>query len=287
MSEVGKQVTVGAIGPSLSVEERERLRHPRERRVTTAVAIIDVVLVVAILGLLVLGAEWLTDNYVGQYKGHAKLLLLAVLSAPLVASYLRSRRRKLAQEESIRVSETQLPEIHHVLLRHCARLGVPVPELYVSDIIERTTTFMWRRHYCIIVCTHEFSFFPEAFEDIIDWVLAREMGSICLGYASYRSEMLGSFVAPIPFLRAPLNHIKTYSRDRYGALLAPRAIRALIVVASGDRLRNEVNLDMYLKQLDEIKEHGFWISAIWPLRKTVPLAYRVRELRRANMLMKC
>src|SRR5690242_14309784 len=66
---------------------------------------------------------------------------------------------------------------------------------------------------------------PEAFDDIVDFMLAREVGSICLGYPSYRNELLPSWVAPIPFLRHPLNRLRTFSRDRYGAFHATVASR--------------------------------------------------------------
>lgn len=264
----------------------DELRHPRERHIAAVVTVIDVLLVVAVIALLVAGTEWLTSMpSMAKYKGEAKLLLLAVIGAPVMAVYVRRRRRKLALEESIRVSPDQLPDIHRVLVSYCARVGIPVPELYLSDSVEDATTFCWRGHHCIIVPTHEFSIFSQVFEEIIAWVLAREVGRICLGHASFRNEVLASSIAPIPFLRAPLNQAWTYSRDRYGAFLAPHAARALFVAAAGDRLCNEVNLDTYFAQLDEIHDQGFWLSALWPMRKKVPLAYRMRELRRAGMLV--
>jgi hypothetical protein len=207
------------------------------------------------------------------------------LSAPVVATFVRRRRRLLAQEESIRISETQLPEIHAVLVKHCQRVGIRPPELFLSDSVDHTTSFSWRGHHCIILSTHDFSTFPDAFDDVVDFVLAREVGSICLGYTSYRNELLTSSVAPIPFLSGPLNHLRTFSRDRYGALLAPRSFRALIVAASGDRLRNRVDLEAYFAQLDEERDSaGFLASLVWVFKRRVPLAHRVQELRRAGML---
>jgi hypothetical protein len=126
---------------------------------------------------------------------------------------------------------------------------------------------------------------PEAFDDIVDFVLAREVGSICLGYTSYRNELLASWVAPIPFLRHPLNRLRTFSRDRYGALLAPRSFRALIAAACSDRLRERVGLATYLSQLDEETDfRGVTNSLVWLLKKRVPLGHRIRELQRAGML---
>jgi hypothetical protein len=273
---------------AMSHEERERLRHPLERRVAMFVGGLDALLVAVVLALLVWGAEWISERpIVAKYTSHARILVVAVLCAPVLAGYARRRRRMLALEESIRISAAQLPEIHDVLVRHCGRLGVDVPELYVSDGVDHTTSFTWRRHDSIILSTHDFKLCPDAFDDVVDFVLARELGSICLGHTSFRSQLLKSAVAPFPFLSGPLQTIKTYSCDRCGALLAPRAIRAVIVAATGDRLRNRVNLDAYLAQLDESAEKGFWPSLVWLISKKVPLANRVRELRRAGLLTMC
>jgi hypothetical protein len=263
------------------------LRHPLERRVATLVSVVDVILMAALLAILFLGAEWLEARpALAEYKGHGKLLLALVLGAPILATFMRRRRRMLAQEESIRISPTQLPEVYAVLVKHSQRVGIPVPELYLSDGIAHTTSFSWRGRHGIILSTHDFSVFPDAFDDVVDFVLAREVGSICLGYTSYRNELLASSVKPIPFLSCPLNHVRTYSRDRYGAFLAPHSFRALVVAASGDPLCKRISLESYLKQLDEemASSSGVLTSIAWLFSKRVPLAHRVQELRRAGML---
>jgi hypothetical protein len=262
-----------------------RLRHPRETRVATIVSIIDAMLVVVVVAILLWGTEWLeTVPSLAKYETHARILVALIVGAPILATFARRRRRLLVQQESIRISSSQLPEVHAVLVKHCGRLGIPLPELYLSDGVDHTTSFSWRDRHCIILSTHDYSTFPDAFDDVVDWVLAREVGAICLGHTSYRSELLASSVAPIPFLRGPLNHLRTYSRDRYGAFLAPRSFRALIVAASGDRLRNRVDLAAFFAQLDEERSSGLIASVLWLFKRRVPLAYRVQELRRAGLL---
>jgi hypothetical protein len=261
------------------------LRHPLERRLVSAVVTLDIVLVLTLLGLLLWGTELLERlPIVGGYVGEGRVLLVAVFAAPVVATWARRRRRMLAQRESIQVSATQLPEIHDKLVARAARVGIPVPELYLSEAIDRTTTFTWQEHTCIILSTREFTSDLDCFDDVLDFMLAREVGAICLGYASAGNELLASFVAPIPFLRAPLRHVHTYSCDRYGAFLAPCALRALLYEATGERLRNRVNPDVYFAQLDRARAPRFWASVLPLLRVKLPLAYRVRELRRAGLL---
>jgi hypothetical protein len=277
-------------GPSatsgvLSASEREQLRHPLERKTTFVVGLLAFTLVTLTVSFLVYETEWLADfPDVGKYKSQARILLVAILAAPLVATYARKRRRLLAQEESIRVTATQLPEIYDVLVSHCRRVGISVPDLYLSDGLEHTTAFRWRGHDCIVLATHDFELFPHARDEVVEFALAREVGSICLGHTSFKKELLKSLVATIPFLRGPLHQVCTYSRDRYGAYLAPRATRALLVPASSDQLLNRVDVDAYFADVDANVEDDIWARIIWLFMKRVPLAHRVLQLRRAGML---
>lgn len=272
--------------PVESRPDLAHLRHPLEKRVETIVSIVDATLVATIAGLLLWGAEWLEARpSLAKYEPHAQVLLALLLGAPIIATFIRRRRRLLAQEDSIRINESQLPDVHGVLVKHCRRVGIAVPELFISDTVEHTTSFGWRQHRCIILSTHDFSLCPAAFDEIVDFMLAREVGSFCLGYTSYRNELLASWVAPIPFLRNPLNRLRTFSRDRYGAFLAPRSFRAMIAAACSDRLFNRVGLATYLAQLDEDTDFpGIVHTLVWLLKKRVPLGHRIRELRRAGML---
>src|SRR5262245_35782073 len=118
------------------------LRHPLERNTTRIVVALDVALVLTLLALLLLGAEWLERlPVVGRYTGEAQFVLLAVFAGPIMATYARRRRRMLTREESIHVSTTQLPEIYNRLVAHCTRVEIAVPELYLSEAVPRTTTF--------------------------------------------------------------------------------------------------------------------------------------------------
>lgn len=260
-------------------------RHPLERRTTLIVAVVGATLALTMLSLLLWGTELLQlIPFLRFYSTEAKVVLLAAFTTPLLATYARRRRRMAAQEESIRVSAAQLPDVYAKLVSHAERAGIPVPELYVSEVIERTTTFTWQGHTCIVLCTNELTNDSESFDDALDFSLAREVGAICLGYANTERELLESFVSPFPFLKAPLFHMRTYSCDRYGAFLAPCALRALLSEASGERLRSRVNADAYFRQLDRAAKPGV-LSTLLPLvRMKIPLAHRVRELRRAGLL---
>ena len=210
--------------------------------------------------------------------------MLAVGAAPIAAGMARRKRRLVALEDSIQITATQLPEVHRRLVAHCQRLDLDEPELYLSDNVEHTTALGWAGRPCIILSTHDFCTSPEAFDDIVDFALAREVGSICLGHTSYRNDLLTSFVAPLPFLRAPLHQVRTFSRDRYGAYLAPCALRALIVASSGDRLLNRVDTAALLAHIDAMGSPTLWGTLVRLQRKRVPLSAQYRELRRSGLL---
>jgi hypothetical protein len=277
-------VTPSSSGPSPPADVR-RLRHPLEKRVATLVSVVDMLLATVIVAALFWGTEWLESRpMLAKYEIHAKILVALIAGAPLLATFARHRWWLLVQQESIRVSRTQLPEVHAVLLRHCRRLDIAPPDLYLSDSVDHTTSFSWGDHHCIILSTHDFIPFPDEFDDLVDWLLAREVGAICLGHTSYRNELVRTSVAPIPFLCAPLNRVQTYSCDRFGAFLAPRSFRALIVTASGDRLCERVDADAFFRQLDEDRDSGLVAAVIWLFKRRVPLAHRIGELRRAGLL---
>src|SRR5687768_3101753 len=95
----------------LSPAEREQLRHPSERSVAWVVLTLDALLFAAILGVLLWGTEWFERFPVlDKYTGYARLLLIAVAGAPILAAWANRRRQIVAQEESIRVGPAQLPE---------------------------------------------------------------------------------------------------------------------------------------------------------------------------------
>ena len=93
----------------------------------------------------------------------------------------------------------------------------------------------------------------------IDFYIGHELGHI------HRKHLLwGWFIAPasiLPLLGSALRRAEEYTCDRYGAACCDTdsdITAAIAAIAAGDSRRNTINVEAYLKQIDETT--GFWMS---------------------------
>ena len=92
--------------------------------------------------------------------------------------------------------------------------------------------------------------------------------------------MLLTYASSIKWFRNPLERVRTYSRDRYGAALSPTGFRGLLINAIGRRLMDNVDVTEYLAQ--ERQYGGFW-SAINVFFDPKPQVFtRLRKLHDAG-----
>jgi hypothetical protein len=206
----------------------------------------------------------------GWLKGHAfidkELTLLRVLAitALIGIPFLvlnRNRREAAVRGNSVRLSDRQFPEVYAVLKDHCRRLGMTkVPELFLTSgsIQPYSQTFSsWRETYIVL---HQiiFDINDEKTLDVVSFLIGHELGAVRLNHTRVWNEMLLTYISSIRWLRNPLERVRTYSRDRYGAALTPTGFRGLLIDAIGRRLMDHVNLDAYFAE--ERKYGGFWSS---------------------------
>ncbi len=116
--------------------------------------------------------------------------------------------------------------------------------------------------------------------DVISFIIAHELGAIRLNQRAVWNEMLLTYVSSIKWFRNPLERVRTYSRDRYGAALSPTGFRGLLINAVGRRLMDHVKIDDYLAQ--ERRYGGFW-SAFNVFFDSKPQVFiRLRKLHEAG-----
>lgn len=270
--------------------DESRLQHPLERPVFTAYVIMNIAVVVAGIAMIKAGSNWVgTHPLFREYlEAHpvftdfieriAAVIILALI-APLAIPVVRSIQSAFIRGNSIRLSREQIPQIHGLLEEHCEKLGMSyVPELYISEeaISGPARAFSaWRRDYIVLNVNLAESEMEEN-RAALAFMLGRELGRLRLGHLKWWNEILIAHVSKIPFLRAPLLAVRTYSCDRYGAFLAESKLNDLFAQATGRKTLKNLNLEDYLRQAREYR--GFWAQLASIVNESPPLLRRAQAL---------
>ncbi len=92
--------------------------------------------------------------------------------------------------------------------------------------------------------------------------------------------MLLTYVSALKLFRNPLERVRTYSRDRYGAALTPTGFRGLLISATGRRLMDHVDIEDYL--LQSRKYGGLWSNVNVLFEPEPQVFLRINQLRAAG-----
>lgn len=160
---------------------------------------------------------------------------------------------------SVRVSETQFPEVYNLAQKLGGKMGLnPVPAIYVLQsgglLNAFATRFIGRNFVVIYSDVLELAY--EKGESSLGFVICHELAHIhrkhlTLNWLLYPSTL-------IPFLGPAYSRACEYTCDRYGAYYQPDgAIPGLLVLAAGKRLYHNVNAQEFSRQAEN--EGGFWI----------------------------
>lgn len=242
--------------------DESTLRDPLERPILIASIAGNFLLMALALALVFYQPGWLKGHaFLSREIGFLRILAItALIGIPLLVLN-RNRREASVRGNSVRISDQQFPEVYAVLRDHCRRLGITeVPELFLTGgtIPPFSQTFSsWREKYIVL---HQSIFEIDDLKtmDVVAFVLAHELGAIRLNHTAVWNEMLLTYISSIKWLRSPLERVRTYSRDRYGAALSPTGFRGLLINAVGRRLMDHVDITDYLAQ--ERSYGGFWSS---------------------------
>jgi hypothetical protein len=257
--------------------DESQLRHPAERPLFLAFAVLNVLLMAAAVFIVLSDSNWLRAH--PHLAGYIRVLAIgAVFGIPAIV-FLRNTRHALVRGKSIALSPQQLPQIYAILQRHCERLAIdPLPELYVSDMNMTQPARAYRSWKCdhIVLSSKFLQPNLQPMLPVFAFWLGREIGRLRLAHATWATEFLVTYVAKIPYLSNPLRHVFIYSEDRYGAFLAPEGLPGLIGVASGRRILPEVNASDYLKQ---VKLYGgIWARLATMTEPEPPVSQRIKAL---------
>jgi len=264
--------------------DESALRHPFERIYFFVLVAINFLLLGLGIALLFHEPSWVKSHPLlsKQVQVVRFLALTALIGIPLLALN-RNRREASIRGNSIRLSEKQFPEIYAILQDHCRRLGMTqVPELFLtsSSIATFSQTFSsWRENYIVL---HQIIFDIDVHKttDVLAFILGHELGAIRLKQTNVINEMLLTYVSAVKWLRNPLSRARTYSRDRYGATLAPTGFRGLLINAAGRRLMDQVDVQEYL---DQSRHYGsLWANANILFEAKPAVFSRINQLRKAG-----
>ncbi len=269
------------------VVDEARLRHGSERPVFIASLLLNIALVVAAVALLRSGNAWLHQfPAIEKFTKGLNAAATALILAPFALTLARNQRRETFQANGVRIGPTQFPEVYEDYIAMCERLGMRnVPELYIADgqiKTPSTSDSTWSTQF-IVLDTSFLGDQPEERRPVYRFLLAHELGRLRLGHTHWLNELLTAYVIRIPLLRNPMQHTRTYSHDRYSAVLAPDAVRGLVVQATGRHLLAHIDLDGFLRQMRAVRG---WRPRILQLTQGSPyLAFRLQALDRAELTM--
>lgn len=264
--------------------DESKLRHPLERPYFAIAVVVNFALMAAAIVVLAVAPEWLRAHPVLHKQAEllSGLAIAALLGVPFLA-YQRNVRVASMRGWSVRASQTQFAAVYEILEAQCRRLGLATPpELYITDkaISRDAMAYGAWKESCIVLDQNVIAPDVSKMRDVIAFDIGSELGRIRLGHTNGWQEMLVTYVVALPFIGNPLRQVRTYSRDRYGATLAPDGFRGLLMGAVGRRLLDAVDRDEFL---DQARDYGGgWVKATRFEGKTPPVLARIQELRRAG-----
>lgn len=265
--------------------EEKALREPLENWVFAASLVVNILLIVLAVLAVIYGTEWATSYpYIANHSTKIRPVAIAILSGPILVTFLRYTRYAYVMGQSIELSEDQVPFLYDIYKPQCEKLGIlKMPKLYLSEkaIPDLSHSFStWSKDYTVLA-TDVLDAKVENSREAAAFLLGSELGRLRLGHTTWVDELLLSYISKIPYLRNPIHHIRIYSRDRYGAYLAPDGILGLVIQASGRRQLRLVNSEDYLKH---VKNYGNLWSRLAMLQKNdPPVAWRIKRLLDAGL----
>jgi Zn-dependent protease with chaperone function len=158
---------------------------------------------------------------------------------------------------AVRITEKQFPEIYQIIEKHCARMDMDVPPVYMMQhggVLNAFATRFIGKNY-VLIYSEIFDLAFEGGQDELSFVIAHELGHIKRKHIQKRFWLFPSIF--IPFLGSAYSRACEYTCDNIGQALSPNGAESgLLVLASGKNSYRKVNREAYLESAGD--ETGFW-----------------------------
>jgi Zn-dependent protease with chaperone function/type II secretory pathway pseudopilin PulG len=160
----------------------------------------------------------------------------------------------------VRITEEQYPDLYHSLQRNSEKVGLHhIPEAYLlrTDFFNALATRFRGRNFLVL-----FSDVVDALETqpgAIDFYIGHELGHLHRKHIQWTTFLFPAAIFPL--LGAAYRRAQEYTCDRYGAYCCNSdadVVSAISTMSAGDTRWSSLNLDAYLRQINETK--GFWMS---------------------------
>lgn len=257
---------------------RRGLRHPAELPFFVFMAILNVVIVVAILRAAVV-VPFLPEaqqDSAGADAVRAALVALLLLVPALIV--VREVQRATTRGTAVQLSEQQFPELYRTAEQFAAALGLSRrPDLFVANGNGTLNAFAAQAagHDYVVLNSELFAHLQAHNRDGLRFVLGHELGHIRLRHVSLGYQIAVAYSGRIPILGPTLSRLREYSCDRHGAALAPTGAAGLVLLTSGRHTETVVDVDQLLAQGRALR--GFWVG-LAQLPRSHP--FTVRRLER-------
>lgn len=221
------------------------------------------------LSILVSCLFWFLIGFGFFHSGKPVILVLGMyfLAYLIILFFAHVTAVAHIRGNGIKVTDSQLPEIHAVVETLSQRMGLKkTPETYIlqgNGVLNAfATKFACNKIFVL------YSNLLEAFgenQTARNMVIGHELGHIKAGHLRWFWFLLPSYL--VPFLAQSLSRAREYTADRYGAACVENredVNSGLIVLAAGKELASKVQLRNFAAQLNNVNTGwmriGEWLS---------------------------
>lgn len=262
-----------AIPEGAHIPLRRAVRHPRE----------ILTLVIAILASLGLLSWAVTEVALSFEEGRdPDVYAIIIIWAPLIVWFARGQIWAQQRLRGIKLTPTQFPEAHAMLVDAAARSGLSyVPDAYVvlgNGIINAAASGHGFRRF-VFIHSDLLEVGGAAREpDALRFVIAHEVGHIAAGHVSYWRILATMASQWIPFIGSTLSRAQEYTADNYGFALVPHGAKpAMATLAGGKYLGRSIDVDTMADRA--VTEPGFFVWVVNALASHPALLWRMHALR--------
>ncbi|WP_083903369.1 M48 family metallopeptidase [Nocardiopsis alkaliphila] len=208
--------------------------HPWEKPLFTLCALVSLLMIAALAHL-----AWSVPET-------SVWVLAALIAPPVMCWWTRGLRYARERSESVRVSPTQFPEAHRLVVSLATDMGVPrTPEAYVrvgAPSPRADAAGHGLRRYLVL---------PAALFDELGrlrdpsataFLIAHQLGHVVAGHTGYWQRLLTLGAELVPGLGASLSRTREYTADDHACAHVPQGVHAVCLFAGGSNLYTRVNL---------------------------------------------